>query len=258
MRWVPTPYTDCDGHMRLAVNKTKSSWSLNSRRKESENKHTNTQKRPFKRSKYCKWGERISVSFNLDGYWPPSQREDLIGQRPCMKLMGHLCSLDQWFSNFHMHWNHLESLLEHRLLGPTPRINKCGRSGVGLKNLHLQEVARRCQCYSYRDHFENHWRGGIQPYQKAARREEVKYSNTSPPDIQPPARVSHLLNSIRNGKAKVLRSCSLLKLKKKYLSFPKDSINAIPSPWPFQVVGCLMASRCSYSRCPNLYMHSLT
>lgn len=58
----------------------------------------------------------------LRWYWPPSQREDLIGQRPCMRLTGHLCSLDQWFSNFHMHWNHLDSLLDHRLLGPTPEL----------------------------------------------------------------------------------------------------------------------------------------
>lgn len=30
--------------------------------------------------------------------------------------------LGQWFSNFIMHQNHLEGLLKHKLLGPTPVI----------------------------------------------------------------------------------------------------------------------------------------
>lgn len=48
---------------------------------------------------------------------------DFAAHTPHTELMVHLSSLSTlWFSNFHMPQNYLQGLLEHRLLGPTPRV----------------------------------------------------------------------------------------------------------------------------------------
>lgn len=43
--------------------------------------------------------------------------------------------------------NHLEGLLIPRLLGPNSRVADLGRSWVGPKNLHFEQVSRWYTCY---------------------------------------------------------------------------------------------------------------
>lgn len=161
---------------------------------------------------------------------------DFTAHTPHTELMVHLSSLSTlWFSNFRMPQNHLQGLLEHRLLGPTPRVY----DSVG-----LWWVPRICMYKKspgdadapvQGPHFENncHWASHTK------KQRSRKRGGKAPQPLSSCLRIScqcpHLLNTIKNQKAK--ESC-LLEVRAVQRRAP------IPSPWLLANQRVLMASHC--------------
>lgn len=66
-----------------------------------------------------------------------------------------LGSLSKWFSNLNMHWNHLESLLKHRWLGPTTRFSDSVDLGWGPRICILSKLPGAAAAAGRGPHFEH-------------------------------------------------------------------------------------------------------